>query len=175
MGLLLGLWLRLKLRLRVSERFWKKNASTLEPPSPTPIQHAVRGLFAPPSHLVRAVNAVRFPSCLPFRDGPASTSKHPAVTLPYSSKERLHASPHARAQNLFWTARALGLPSNATLAEVVDAGHAHCSLPWATLNHGFGGHVPRAFLTRYCFGAAYLVALLHDRRVGGLGVCVRAR
>lgn len=62
-----------------------KNASTLEPPPQTPIQHAVRGLFAPSSHLVRAVNAVRFPSCLPFRDGPASTSKHPAGTLPYSS------------------------------------------------------------------------------------------
>lgn len=32
----------------------------------------------------------------------------------------------------------------------------------------FAGHVPHKFITRYCFGAAYLVALLHERLGVGL-------
>lgn len=32
----------------------------------------------------------------------------------------------------------------------------------------FAGHVPHQFITRYCFGAAYVVALLHGRLALGL-------
>lgn len=71
-------------------------------------------------------------------------------------------------ENLFWTARALGLPELATLAEVAEAGKAHCAIPWSTLHFTFAGHVPHQFITRYCFGAAYVVALLHERL--GLGL-----
>mmetsp|Transcript_15444 Transcript_15444/g.41803 ORF Transcript_15444/g.41803 Transcript_15444/m.41803 type:complete len:288 (+) Transcript_15444:803-1666(+) len=66
-------------------------------------------------------------------------------------------------ENFFWTARALGLGPTATLAEVQKAGQEHCALPWSDLHHSFAGHVPHKFITRYCFGAAYVVALLHDR------------
>ncbi|GAX79731.1 hypothetical protein CEUSTIGMA_g7172.t1 [Chlamydomonas eustigma] len=64
-------------------------------------------------------------------------------------------------ENLFWTAKALGLHSEATLQELHDAGQRHCSHHWSSLHAQFSGHVPDQFLTRYCFGAAYVFALLH--------------
>ena len=71
-------------------------------------------------------------------------------------------------QNLFWTARALGIQPHATLAELREAGRTHCTLPWSELHLRFGGHVPLPFVTRYCFGAAYVFALMHERLGVGL-------
>ena len=70
-------------------------------------------------------------------------------------------------ENLYWTTKALGiLHSDVTLQEIRDAGHKYCSHHWSSLHAEFSGHVPDIFLTRYCFGAAYVFALLHV----GLGV-----
>jgi len=41
----------------------------------------------------------------------------------------------AGVQNLFWTARALGVDATASLAEVQEAGQRHCALPWSDLHH----------------------------------------
>ncbi len=55
--------------------------------------------------------------------------------------------------------------------ELYDAGSRHCSIHWASLHAQFSGHVPDKFLTRYCFGAAYIFNLLHH----GLGMGLEER
>jgi hypothetical protein len=69
-------------------------------------------------------------------------------------------------QNLFWTARALGIKrQDATLAELRAAGEAFCGTPWSVLRSAFPGlaGVEDRFVARYCFGAAYSVGLLASR------------
>ncbi|KAG2448294.1 hypothetical protein HYH02_006878 [Chlamydomonas schloesseri] len=68
-------------------------------------------------------------------------------------------------ENFAWTARALGLPPRSTLRELREHGARYCSRHWSSLHAEFSGHIPDQFLVRYCFGAAYILALLHT----GLG------
>ncbi|KAG2442525.1 hypothetical protein HXX76_002611 [Chlamydomonas incerta] len=68
-------------------------------------------------------------------------------------------------ENFAWTARALGLPARSTLRELRAHGDRYCSRHWSSLHAEFSGHIPDQFLVRYCFGAAYILALLHT----GLG------
>eukprot|EP00955_Chlamydomonas_euryale_P111912 366097-Chlamydomonas_euryale.AAC.25 len=63
-------------------------------------------------------------------------------------------------ENLAWTVQALGLGRATTLAELADAGRAHCAMHWSSLSAKFSGHMQERFLTRYCFAAAYIYALL---------------
>ncbi|PNG99613.1 Golgi apyrase, partial [Tetrabaena socialis] len=69
-------------------------------------------------------------------------------------------------ENFAWTARALGLPASATLRELREGGGRYCARHWSSLHAEFSGHIPDQFLVRYCFGAAYILALLHS----GLGM-----
>ncbi|GLI69002.1 hypothetical protein VaNZ11_013540 [Volvox africanus] len=64
-------------------------------------------------------------------------------------------------ENFAWTARALGLPENATLRQLRERGHRYCAKHWSSLHAEFSGHIPDQFLVRYCFGAAYILVLLH--------------
>ena len=68
----------------------------------------------------------------------------------------LHGLRFLAVENLYWTAKVLGLHQEATLQELYDAGGRHCSIHWASLHAQFSGHVPDQFLTRYCFGAGGL-------------------
>ncbi|EFJ51965.1 hypothetical protein VOLCADRAFT_120373 [Volvox carteri f. nagariensis] len=65
-------------------------------------------------------------------------------------------------ENFAWTARALGLHENATLRQLRESGHHYCAKHWSSLHAEFSGHIPDQFLVRYCFGAAYILALLHS-------------
>ncbi|GLC38951.1 hypothetical protein PLESTB_000464900 [Pleodorina starrii] len=65
-------------------------------------------------------------------------------------------------ENFAWTARALGLPENATLRQLRENGRRYCSTHWSSLHAEFSGHIPDQFLVRYCFGAAYILTLLHQ-------------
>ncbi|GIL42985.1 hypothetical protein Vafri_787 [Volvox africanus] len=64
-------------------------------------------------------------------------------------------------ENFAWTARALGLPENATLRQLRESGRRYCAKHWSSLHAEFSGHIPDQFLVRYCFGAAYILVLLH--------------
>ncbi|KXZ56727.1 hypothetical protein GPECTOR_1g655 [Gonium pectorale] len=69
-------------------------------------------------------------------------------------------------ENFAWTARALGLPATATLRQLREHGVRYCARHFSSLHAEFSGHIPDQFLVRYCFGAAYILALLHS----GLGL-----
>ncbi|GFR41027.1 hypothetical protein Agub_g1459, partial [Astrephomene gubernaculifera] len=71
-------------------------------------------------------------------------------------------------ENFAWTARALGLPTSATLRQLREHGGQYCARHWSSLHAEFSGHISDQFLVRYCFGAAYILALLH--RGLGLGL-----
>ncbi|GIL99459.1 hypothetical protein Vretimale_4620 [Volvox reticuliferus] len=64
-------------------------------------------------------------------------------------------------ENFAWTAKALGLPENATLRQLHECGRRYCAKHWSSLHAEFSGHIPDQFLIRYCFGAAYILVLLH--------------
>eukprot|EP00884_Botryococcus_braunii_P020664 jgi/Botrbrau1/7281/Bobra.0318s0018.1 len=72
-------------------------------------------------------------------------------------------------ENFHHTASFLGLAREPTLSEVVQAGERHCASPFHSLQAAHP--VGRSDLLRYCFGAAYIVALLHD----GFGVGMEDR
>lgn len=88
--------------------------------------------------------------------------QQPTNASAYTSSILCFCLPFSVSQNLFWTVRAVGLPPTATLAELREGGITHCSRSWVSLHSAFAGHVPDQFITRYCFGAAYVYALLHD-------------
>ncbi|KAG2499851.1 hypothetical protein HYH03_002142 [Edaphochlamys debaryana] len=65
-------------------------------------------------------------------------------------------------ENFAWTARALGLDAGATLRDLRERGASYCARHWSSLHAEFSGHIPDQYLVRYCFGAAYILALLHS-------------
>ncbi|KAJ9508713.1 hypothetical protein QJQ45_028007, partial [Haematococcus lacustris] len=109
------------------------------------------------------------------RDAPAGLLQHTLHRLAAGASQDLqcslggvHLPPVTGTQflaieNLYWTARALGLGPDASLHELQAAGQQYCAKPWEELHTTFAGHVPDQFITRYCFGAAYVYALLHER------------
>lgn len=66
-------------------------------------------------------------------------------------------------ENFYFTARALGLGPHATLAELKQAGTQFCAKSWSQLHEENVRQIPDQFILRYCFGAAYVYVLLHDR------------
>lgn len=71
-------------------------------------------------------------------------------------------------ENFFWIPQALGLPEDASLEQLAEAGQRHCGMSEAQLRERAQGE---ATLTRWCFGAAFAHALLHE----GFGVGLTER
>eukprot|EP01026_Neomeris_dumetosa_P028384 TRINITY_DN22992_c0_g1_i3.p1 TRINITY_DN22992_c0_g1~~TRINITY_DN22992_c0_g1_i3.p1 ORF type:complete len:455 (+),score=56.50 TRINITY_DN22992_c0_g1_i3:130-1494(+) len=64
-------------------------------------------------------------------------------------------------ENFFYTIKILNLPTDASLAEVEQAGKNFCRLSWQQLQRRYR-HVPERYLLKTCFGAVLIIQLLHD-------------
>ena len=63
-------------------------------------------------------------------------------------------------ENFFYTAQFLKLPERATIAQVAAAGAEVCASDWVRLVAE--RRLPEEDLLKYCFSAAFMVAVLHD-------------
>lgn len=64
----------------------------------------------------------------------------------------LHAGHFVGIENFAWTARFLGLPETASLAELEAAGQQHCSLQWPALQQQHEGrNLSTALMLQFCF------------------------
>lgn len=99
--------------------------------------------------------------------GPSSTAQAPHCTVDGTYVPPLSGAFIAM-ENFAWTGRAVGLQQRATLRELRDVGERHCSRHWSSLQAEHGATTPEMYLSRFCFGAAYIYRLLQD--TFGLGL-----
>lgn len=68
-------------------------------------------------------------------------------------------------ENFAWTARALGLPENATLRQLRDGGQRYCAKHWSSLHAEFSGHIPDQVAMGRCGGRDAHISGVSDRGV----------
>ncbi|URD99822.1 GDA1 CD39 family protein [Musa troglodytarum] len=64
-------------------------------------------------------------------------------------------------ENFFYTSKFFGLSPTSSLSEMMHAGEEYCEQDWSKTKKKYHS-ADEEDLSRYCFSAAYIVALLHD-------------